>query len=289
MPVPKPQEVVDLTFPPAVILRRECIDAGIDADVADIKLRTLDKVRYLISGSTAEAACRGCHRRAPSPCDMWPSAVLKCRARSGASSTVAALRAPLLVRDRFHTSTARSSQRNSGIEPKIPTLIFRHISIGTAGRNVNALSNWGRGSIGVYQCKQCKSYRRFWSSRTTPIFKSWLKTRLPMAASNLPSQHCHTSQRRLDQISSAGDRRDLEGQDGRLGGCSPIQRDRSRLSYRLHHRGGGSALALARCAQQHSLGKAVRASAACRCGFPSSQYWKRVATSSPIVKSRKGL
>jgi len=86
LPVPKPQKVVDLAFPPAMILRRERIDAGIDADVANKKLRTLDKVRYLISGSTAEAACRGCHRRAPSPCDMWPSAVLKCRVRSILSS-----------------------------------------------------------------------------------------------------------------------------------------------------------------------------------------------------------
>jgi hypothetical protein len=66
LPVPKPQKVVDLAFPPAMILRRERIDAGIDADVANIKLRTLDKVRDLVSGSTAEAACRGCHRRAPS-------------------------------------------------------------------------------------------------------------------------------------------------------------------------------------------------------------------------------
>jgi hypothetical protein len=91
LPVPKPQKVVDLAFPPAMILRRERINAGVDADVANIKLRTLDKVRYLISGSTAEAACRDCHRRAPSLCDMWPSAVLNGRARSGASSTVPAL------------------------------------------------------------------------------------------------------------------------------------------------------------------------------------------------------
>jgi CheY-like chemotaxis protein len=62
---------------------------------------------------------------------------------------------------------------------------------------------------------------------------------------------------------------------GRMDGwevAKQIQRDRSCLSYRLHHRGGGPALVLARSAQQHSFGKAVRASAACRCGFPSSQY-----------------
>ena len=66
LPVPKPQKIVDLAFPPAMILRRERIDTGIDADVANIELRTLDKVRYLICGSSAEAACRNCHRGAPS-------------------------------------------------------------------------------------------------------------------------------------------------------------------------------------------------------------------------------
>ena len=41
-----------------MILRREGIDTGIDADVANMELRILDKVRYLICGSSAEAACR---------------------------------------------------------------------------------------------------------------------------------------------------------------------------------------------------------------------------------------
>jgi hypothetical protein len=47
---------------------------------------------------------------------------------------------------------------------------------------------------------------------------------------NIRRRGRHTSQRRLDQISSAGDRCESEGQDGRLGGCEAIQGDRSRLS-----------------------------------------------------------
>lgn len=50
-----------------MILDRERIDASIDADVANKELRALDKVRYLINRSAAEATCDGCHRRAPSP------------------------------------------------------------------------------------------------------------------------------------------------------------------------------------------------------------------------------
>lgn len=172
----------------------------------------------------------------------------------------------------------------------IPTFIFGHISIGTAGRGVNALSSWGRGSIGVYQCESC---RRSWSSRMIPTFKLSLKMRLPKAASNLHRcirrRGCYPSQERLDQIPSAGDRRVPEGQDGRLGSRKAIQRDRSCLSYRLHHLIGGPALALARRAQQHPFRKTVRANAAYRGGLPSSQYWKRVATSALIAKSRKGL
>ncbi len=49
-----------------MILGRECIDASIDADVANKELRALDKVRHLINGPTAETTCGSCHRRAPS-------------------------------------------------------------------------------------------------------------------------------------------------------------------------------------------------------------------------------
>jgi len=64
-PVPKPQKILDLAFPPAMILGRERIDTGIDADVANIELRTLDKVRYLTRGSSADAASQNCHRSTP--------------------------------------------------------------------------------------------------------------------------------------------------------------------------------------------------------------------------------
>jgi hypothetical protein len=49
-----------------MILGRERINAGIDADVTNKKLRALDKVRYLTNGSPAETTCGSCHRRAPS-------------------------------------------------------------------------------------------------------------------------------------------------------------------------------------------------------------------------------
>jgi hypothetical protein len=65
-PVPKPQKIVDLSFSPAMILGRERIDASIDADIANTEIRTLDKVRYLINGSSAETTFGSCHRRAPS-------------------------------------------------------------------------------------------------------------------------------------------------------------------------------------------------------------------------------
>jgi hypothetical protein len=65
-PVPKSQKIVDLALSPAMVLGRQRIDAGIDADVANKKLRALDKVRYLINGSPAETTCGSCHRRAPS-------------------------------------------------------------------------------------------------------------------------------------------------------------------------------------------------------------------------------
>jgi hypothetical protein len=48
-----------------MILGCERIDASIDADVANKELRALDKVRYLINGSPAEATSGSCHRRAP--------------------------------------------------------------------------------------------------------------------------------------------------------------------------------------------------------------------------------
>jgi hypothetical protein len=63
--VSKPQKIVDLALSPAMILGCERIDASIDADVANKELRALDKVRYLIKGSSAEATCGSCHRRAP--------------------------------------------------------------------------------------------------------------------------------------------------------------------------------------------------------------------------------
>jgi hypothetical protein len=49
-----------------MILDRKRIDASINADVANKELGALDKVRYLINGSSAETTCAGCHRRAPS-------------------------------------------------------------------------------------------------------------------------------------------------------------------------------------------------------------------------------
>jgi hypothetical protein len=49
-----------------MILGRERINAGIDADVANKKLRALDKMRHLINGSPAETTCGSSHRRAPS-------------------------------------------------------------------------------------------------------------------------------------------------------------------------------------------------------------------------------
>jgi hypothetical protein len=65
-PASKPQKIVDLALSPAVILGRERVDASIDADVANKELRALDKVRYLINGSSAETTCGSCHRHAPS-------------------------------------------------------------------------------------------------------------------------------------------------------------------------------------------------------------------------------
>jgi hypothetical protein len=65
-PVPKSQKIIDLSLSPAVILGRERIDAGIDADVANKQIRTLDKMSYLINSSPAETTCASCHRRVPS-------------------------------------------------------------------------------------------------------------------------------------------------------------------------------------------------------------------------------
>jgi hypothetical protein len=73
-PVPKSQKIVDLAFPPAMILGCKRIDAGIYADVANEKLWALDKVRYLVNGSLAEAACGNRHRPSPQmpiPRNIW--------------------------------------------------------------------------------------------------------------------------------------------------------------------------------------------------------------------------
>ena len=53
-PVPKSQEIINLALSPTVILGRERIDAGIDADLTNREIRTLDKVSYLINSSPAE-------------------------------------------------------------------------------------------------------------------------------------------------------------------------------------------------------------------------------------------
>jgi hypothetical protein len=67
--VPKSQKIVDLALSPAMILDRECIDAGIDANIANKEIGTLDKVRYLVTGSLAETTCGIRHRTLRScPC-----------------------------------------------------------------------------------------------------------------------------------------------------------------------------------------------------------------------------
>jgi hypothetical protein len=48
-----------------MILGRERIDASIDTDVANKEIRTLDKVGYLINGSSAETAAIVALRRCP--------------------------------------------------------------------------------------------------------------------------------------------------------------------------------------------------------------------------------
>ena len=54
-----------------MILGRKRIDAGVDADVTNKEIRTLDKVSYLINSSSAETTCGSCHHSAPS----LPSAI----------------------------------------------------------------------------------------------------------------------------------------------------------------------------------------------------------------------
>jgi hypothetical protein len=44
LPVPKSQKIVNLALSPAMILSREGIDAGVDADVADKEIWSLHKV-----------------------------------------------------------------------------------------------------------------------------------------------------------------------------------------------------------------------------------------------------
>jgi hypothetical protein len=86
-PVPKSQKIVDLALSPAMILGRERIDAGIDADVANKEFRALDEVCHLINVSPAKTTCGSCHRRAPSlpsqrylefgsQIRKWPSLIL---------------------------------------------------------------------------------------------------------------------------------------------------------------------------------------------------------------------
>jgi hypothetical protein len=65
-PVPKSQKIVNLALSPAMILSRERIDAGIDADVANKEIRTLDKVSNLVDSSPAETTCASSHYPAPS-------------------------------------------------------------------------------------------------------------------------------------------------------------------------------------------------------------------------------
>jgi hypothetical protein len=61
--VPEPQKIVDLALSPAMILDREGIDTGIDANIANKEIRALDKMGHLIFTPFTEAACGICHRR----------------------------------------------------------------------------------------------------------------------------------------------------------------------------------------------------------------------------------
>jgi hypothetical protein len=65
LPVPKSQKIINLALSPAMILRRERIDAGIDADVTDKEFRAFDEVSYLINSSTAETTYVSRHRSGP--------------------------------------------------------------------------------------------------------------------------------------------------------------------------------------------------------------------------------
>jgi hypothetical protein len=64
--VPKSQKIINLALSPAMVLSRERIDTGIDADVTNKEIGALDKVGYLINISPAETTFVSCHRRAPS-------------------------------------------------------------------------------------------------------------------------------------------------------------------------------------------------------------------------------
>ena len=59
--VPKSKEIIYLALSPAVVLSRERIDTGIDADVANKEIRALDEVGYLINISPAETTFVNCH------------------------------------------------------------------------------------------------------------------------------------------------------------------------------------------------------------------------------------
>ena len=64
--VPKSQKIVNLALSPAMVLSRERIDTGVDADVTNKKVRALDKMGYLINISPAETTFVSWHRPAPS-------------------------------------------------------------------------------------------------------------------------------------------------------------------------------------------------------------------------------
>jgi hypothetical protein len=57
-PVTKSQKIINLALSPAMVLGRERIDAGIDANVTNKEIRALDEVSYLINNSPAENSIR---------------------------------------------------------------------------------------------------------------------------------------------------------------------------------------------------------------------------------------
>ena len=63
----------------------------------------------------------------------------------------------------------------------------------------------------------------------------------------------------------------LLGNDGRLGSCQARQRDRPRISHYLHERGTRRRLGIQGRTQQHHVGEAFCARAACHGRFPASE------------------